>query len=158
MAEEQTAPTTTDASPDLETWLRGVIADIIGVEDPDEIKPDKDGDYSLSLGSALTFISILPDPQRLRIFSILVLGASEHPDLFVHLNRINSDLEIGSVHLFEDRIILRHTMLAETLAFGDVRKTLIYFTEMADTYDHKLQERFGGATAFRQERGDEIDV
>ena len=158
MADSNKDPGPDEAAPSLETWLRGVIADIIQVDDPDSVTPDDDGDYSLVLGSSETYIRILQDPQRLVIFSDLVTEANEHPDLFIHLNQINANLDIGSVHFANGRICLRHTVLAESLSFGDVRLTLTYFSEMADTYDHKLQERFGGSTALRQETGDEIDV
>ena len=158
MAENTPEPSDYETSPTLEEWTRGVIASLLEIP-AEEVQQREDGAFHLSRGSAAIWVQpYTSDPPHLWIYSWMVTGLKPHPDLLTMINQINVHSAIGTVDYNDDGVRVSHALLAGLLDADDVRRINTIVADIADDYDHLIQERFGGRIAYYQARGDEIDV
>jgi hypothetical protein len=133
-----------------------VVASMFELDD-DQVYTDKDGDICVPSGSALVFISVIEDVAY-RLFSILLSGVTESNELYRVLNEINCNLNIGRIFFINEQIILEHSVMPQSANEGDLTTCISVLTSLADHYDNKLQERFGGKLFLRERAEDEIEV
>lgn len=138
--------------------LRDFVEMCLAIMVNDDIFVDQDGDFVLVAGSAVVYVSILDDPECLRIFSIPLTAVPENPDLYRVLNDINMHLRIGRFVYVGDAILLEHYLLPTGLSVEELVIVIRNIQATADHFDDRLQSRFGGRTFFPQRADDEIDV
>lgn len=126
--------------------------------DVEKILVDDDGDIGVPCGSALVFVRFPTNVNAIRLFSIL-LKNPEGNDVYGTLNDINSNLNAGFLYFSNNMIFLEHTILADGgVSLVNLIKNIDYFTDTADFFDDKLQERFGGEIFRMSPAADEIEV
>jgi len=133
-----------------------VVANMFELED-DQVYIDKDGDICIPSGSALVFISVIEDVAY-RLFSILLSDIDESDELYRTLNQINSNLNLGRIFSINEQIILEHSVMVQSVNEHELSTCINVLTSLADHYDDKLQERFGGKLFLRERAEDEIEV
>lgn len=138
--------------------LRDFVEMCLAIMVNDDIFVDQDGDFVLVAGSAVVYVSILDDPESLRIFSIPLTAVPANPDLYRVLNDINMHLRFGRFVYVGDAILLEHYLLPTGLSVEEVVIVIRNIQVTADHFDDRLQSRFGGQTFFPQRADDEIDV
>lgn len=124
----------------------------------DDVFVDPDGDFAIAAGSAVVFVSVLSDPECLRIFSVALSDVPSHRDLYRILNDINSHLRIGRFVCVGDAVLLEHYLLPVGLSVQELIVIIRNIQATADYFDDRLQARFGGKTFLPQRAEDEIDV
>jgi hypothetical protein len=152
---DKTQPKSHDRS-SMMNFAVQVVANMFELDD-DQVPIDKDGDICVPSGSALVFISVIEDTAY-RLFSILLSGVTESYELYRVLNEINCNLNIGRIFFINDQIILEHSIMLQSANQGDFATCISVLTSLADHYDDKLQERFGGKLFLRERADDEIEV
>ena len=127
--------------------------------DVEKILVDDDGDIGVPCGSALVFVRFPTNVNAIRLFSILLRNIPEGNDVYGTLNDINSNLNAGFLYFSNNMIFLEHTILADGgVSLVNLIKNIDYFTDTADFFDDKLQERFGGEIFRMSPAADEIEV
>lgn len=131
-------------------------AGLYGVSE-DKVYIDGDGDILVPCGSAAVFINVIENLQ-IKVFSIMVREPRECEDMYRLINEVNSNLKIGHVFYSSECIILEHGLFAKWTTQAELRTVIDIIGDLADFYDHKLQERFGGSLFLREKAEDEIAV
>jgi len=131
-------------------------AELYGVS-PDKIFIDEDGDVIVPCGSTLVFITVIENTE-IRVFSVLVREPNACPEMYEVLNEINGNLKIGRIFYSSGVIVLEHNLRAQATNKAELIFAIDIVGDLADNFDHKLQERFGGTLYKREKDEDEISV
>lgn len=106
--------------------------------------------YVVRQGTAYIYIQILPwEPDRavVRFVAQLVRGVEMTPDLAMKLLRMNARLRFGAFGYVPQGacVVLVHTLLGgETLDPDEILAALRDMSVIADEYDDRIFEEFGG--------------
>jgi hypothetical protein len=111
--------------------------------------------WTLQRGSAAIFVTLISRPTSpdgavrtyLRVASpVLELGPPEgHERLFRHLLVLNAaGLANAAFGLIGDRVVVVSERPTEDLQRGEVEQTIRHLAAIADTYDNRLEAKFGG--------------
>jgi hypothetical protein len=138
-------------------FAKGVIAAMYKVDEED-LFVDSDGDLFIPAGSAGIFLRVMEAPDEFRIFSPLLSDVEESPMLYALINQINSDLRFGCLYYSNRSIILDHGLIGRTISPLQLAIIVDTLADTADFYDHRLQEKLGGAVFLRERDEDEIEV
>jgi hypothetical protein len=152
------APTEEDPPPasgndPLRQWVGNCIEDIFG-----PVHVDSDGDFVLPTGSAIVYVSPIHDPDRVRVFAILLREVADSPKVLPLINAINLQVPLGRLSYVGERIVLEQTIFPPGLSQQNLELTVGIISRAADFFDHRLQAEVGGVTALRERAADEIDV
>lgn len=118
---------------------------------------DTDGDILAPSGSAAVFLSAIED-REFRVFSPMVQNVNVCDDLFRVLNEINAKLRHGRIFCIGDQVILEEILDAGHASLYTLGFIVGTIGNIADFYDHKIQDRFGGSLFLRERAEDEINV
>ena len=125
--------------------LLAAIREIIGFGD---LEFDNDGDICLPRGSQVVFVRRLGTTPFVRIWSPLVRGVDEAPDLLGQLNSLNVSAGLVRFSVHDGVIFAEADVAAEPLVAKLVDRALRRFCDATDGVDVMLQREFGGRTAF----------
>lgn len=132
------------------------VASLYGV-DKGRIYIDSDGDILAPSGSAAVFLSAI-EGREFRVFSPMVQNVSFCDELLRTLNEINIKVRFGRLFFIENTIILEQILDAKQTSIFTLGYTVGVIGEIADFYDHKIQDKFGGTLFLRERAEDEINV
>ena len=150
-AEEQ-VPSGEEAG--LFAFVAGVMVDLMG----EGVFLDNDGDFVVPLGSSVTYVQVLTEPEAVRLYSPLVVDVAPSPRVFELCNSINTKLLVGRLVYTNEAIVLEHVLLPMGLSGEEVSVALRMLATAADYFDHRLQSELGGRIAQPERAEDEIDV
>ena len=121
---------------------------------------DDDGDVPIRVGSAMYYVRVLDmDPVMVRLFAPLVRNVKKSAKLLEAINQINTEIIGARVFWDDDDVTVATEMPAETLDPAEMSGQCVNIGNIADTYDNKLQEEFGGEVFFTEPEGEEsVDV
>jgi hypothetical protein len=122
------------------------------------VSHDDEGSIIVAAGSTNVFITINPDPLFARVSALLVRDVTATPDLYETLNFINRSLQFGRVFTVEGYIILEDCLFPTSAMEDNVLHTVSSLCFLADVYDDRLHETFGGTMMKLAPGGDSIDV
>lgn len=114
-------------------------------------KKDPDGDYLLPVDDVHVFVAphVVPGGGVVvRIFAVTNVGVTVTPELGLFLARLNFGLVFGRFALdAEHRAIwVDETLLGEHFSDDELRFTVQAVASIADAWDDRLKQMFGGAT------------
>lgn len=102
-------------------------------------------------GSAFTTLCVNPigiHSSVVEFYCLLVRQPRSGPDLFTWLLRQNYRIRFGALSIDGDGdIVLKHTLVGDTLTADEIRIVLGLLVDLADDLDEKIVEQFGGFTA-----------
>ncbi len=127
----------------------------------DEVRPNDKGEYLFRRGSAEVCVRIDEgEPTRVSIYSVLVRDVKKSARLLEAINAINAEIDFARVFWLEHAVVLMTELLASTLDAEQLRAASEMVARLADNLDSQLKKKFGGKTAFPDERlrSDEVDV
>lgn len=100
-------------------------------------------------GTAIVYIRLVAgEPPLLRIFSPVLRGVSNTPELLRELNDLNSRLNFLRLFWRDKTIYAAAELLAEVLVDEALSHAIDTIADAADYYDEHLEPRFGGEKAF----------
>ncbi len=115
---------------------------------------DEDRDYVCPINDVKIIVAPRATPDGhviLRVFAVTNVGVSITPELGLFLARLNFGLMFGRFALDADHqaIFVDETLLGDEVSPEEVRFTVKAVAEIADMWDDRLKEMFGGGT-FRE--------
>ncbi|MEM1171811.1 MAG: YbjN domain-containing protein [Cyanobacteria bacterium P01_H01_bin.35] len=124
----------------VDGWMKELFSDY-----PWE-KLDEPG-FSIFLGSAWVEVRIYPwgEDSIINTRSTVVIGAELKSDLLEFLLRANSDMQFGGFSLDANgNILFQHSIVGSTCDPNELEESALAVLEVADNYDDKIVERWGG--------------
>ena len=140
----------------LLAFAKSAVGSLYGIN-PEDVYTDSDGDILAPCGSAGVFVSVVDD-NEFRVFSLVLRGPRECEELFRIINDINQDLRLGRMFYTGSTILLAHSLVAKWTTLAELRVVIDVIGDVADFYDHRLQEILGGELFLRERAQDEISV
>jgi hypothetical protein len=140
----------------LLAFAKEAVASLYGIQ-AENVYTDSDGDILAPCGSAGVFVSVIDDVE-FRVFSLVLREPRESDELFKIINDINQDLRIGRMFYTGSAILLAHNLMAKWTTLAELRVVIDVIGDVADFYDHRLQEVLGGELFLRERAQDEISV
>ena len=125
--------------------LLAAMREITGFGD---LEFDNDGDICLPRGSQVVFVRRLGPTPFVRIWSPLVRGVDETPELFGQLNSLNASAGLVRFSIHDGVVFAEADVAAEPIVAKHVDLALRRFCGATDGVDVMLQREFGGRTAF----------
>lgn len=156
------SPLSSSRSPDsfdresLISFAKEAVSALYGVSE-ENVYVDGDGDILAPCGSAAVFVSVVDD-NEFRVFSLLLRDPRECDELYRVINDVNSNLRLGRLFYSGGIVILEHNLPARYTTFAGLKLVIDVIGDVADFYDHRLQEMFGGSLFLRERAQDEISV
>lgn len=129
---------------DVSQLLLDTLKESTGISD---LSYDEDGDIGILYGSALTFIRLVNEAQRIRFFSIILTDVDDDVDIYKHINDINADEELIRFFYKEEAIFGILDVFAEPYVGEHVEQAFEYFSTTVDRIGIQLQKTFGGHTS-----------
>jgi hypothetical protein len=106
---------------------------------------------SVQQGSSNVLIRLLDsDEPRLQVFSLMLQGVKETPELLEVLNGLTAGLAFAKIFWVDDDVVVATELLAESLDRDSLNAAVGVIAGAADRFDDELKARFGGETAFPQ--------
>lgn len=125
--------------------LLAAIREVTGFGD---LEFDNDGDICLPHGSQVVFVRRLGATPFMRIWSPLVRGVRETPELLGQLNSLNASAGLVRFSAYDGVVFAEADVAAEPIVAKHVDIALRRFCDATDGVDVMLQRQFGGRTAF----------
>ena len=130
----------------LRPYVEKVLSEYLGA---DHLIADHDGDYPVQHGSALYYVRLVDEkPPVVRIFSWMLHDVECTPDLLEALNEVNKSVSFVRLFWSDGDVVVATELLAETLDPEELAKGCDTVAQVADRYDNRLKERFGGNIQF----------
>ena len=141
----QQSGSATESDSSFAQELLAAIREITGFGD---LEYDNDGDICLPRGSQVVFVRRLGAAPFVRIWSPLVRGADETPELLGQLNSLNASAGLVRFSVHDGVIFAEADVAAEPIVAEHVDLALRRFCDATDGIDVMLQREFGGQAAF----------
>ena len=125
--------------------LLAAIREATGLGD---LEFDTDGDICLPRGSQVVFVRRLGATPFVRIWSPLVRGVDETPELLAQLNSLNASAGLARFSVLDGVVFAEADVAAEPIVAKHVDLALRRFCGATDGVDAMLQCEFGGRNAF----------
>jgi hypothetical protein len=122
----------------LKVFLKGKVPEL-----------DADGDIQLQFGSASVFVRVLSDPPRVRIFSPLLWGVEETPELLKAVNETNLNTLYGRAMWTGRELVMALDVPAPGITAEAISFACFAIGSAADHFDEPLRLRFAGQTQLR---------
>jgi hypothetical protein len=132
-------------SPNIAMNLLETIRTVSGNDDLDF---DSDGDVGIRYGSIIAFARVIGEPPMVHLFSPVVTGVTESPEVFERLNEINGHTQIMRFYWRDGTIYAVADVPAAPFVSAHIADVFKAFCRVADDMDDLLQSEFGGRTTF----------
>jgi hypothetical protein len=131
--------------------LRQRVEKLLGEMVGEVPEQDPDGDYLLPIDDVHVFVAprVVPGGAVVvRVFAVTNVGATVTPELGLFLARLNFGLVFGRFALDAEHhaIWVDETLLGEHFSDDELRFTVRAVASIADEWDDRLKQMFGGAT------------
>ena len=118
-------------------------------------------DFYLKYGSTVVEISVKPYEEEDAVVEVLaycVQGVDSTPELMQELLRLNTEIPIGAFSMVNNDVYYSHSFFARTLPADQLIASLNSVASIADLWDEKIIERYGGQTALDRLRSFSRDL
>lgn len=148
---------------ELRERVTGLLAEYLdeaGDADPDEgcvpgeVDPDQGLDpleapVAIRSGTALVLVRLVDaEPALVRVFSPLLREVARSDELLAELNEINAHLSFLRLFWRDDTVFAASELLAASLDLASLANACDALCDLADYYDERLHDRFGGTLAY----------
>ena len=118
-----------------------------------QVSPDDDGDYPVRYRNALCCVRLVGDKDPVvQVFSLAVSGNTSTPELFEELNSVNSSIKFARIFWVREQVLIKTELVGEGVQPADFDNACGAVATITDHYGPLLAERFGGRTAFADEK------
>ena len=134
----------------VRAYVESMLERLIGAQ---QISPDDDGDYPVRYRNALYYVRLVGDVDPVvQVFSVAISGVTLTPELFEELNSINSTIKFARTFWVRDQVLIETELVGEGVEPADFDNACRAVATITDHYGPLLAERFGGKTAFADEK------
>ncbi len=127
-----------------EELRRHVIDTVAAVTESGTAQVDADGDIPVRNGTAVTFVRVIEDPLRVRLFSPLLVDVPSTVASLEAVNDWNRRLPFGFLLVADTQVLLVADLVGDPFVPSQLLEALMVITELADVLDEQLQEVLGG--------------
>jgi hypothetical protein len=137
----------------LTVYVESLLKRLIGAT---EVVADKDDDYPIRYKDALYYVRVVGDVDPVvQVFSVAVSGIAGKAGLFKELNTINSNIKFARIFWILDQVLVESEMVGEGVEPADFDNACRAVATITDHFGPLLAEKFGGKTAFADEKSEE---
>lgn len=129
----------------LRAQVKDVVRAVLGVDD---LAVDKEGNFPIRTDASLTYVRVFDDTPVVRVFSPILWGFGEPPDIESTVNEINRHTNWVKAVWENGAIVLFSDVVGRPLAESQLAAALTAVIRRADEMGPLLQQRYGGRTAF----------
>ncbi len=134
----------------VRAYVESLLERLIGAK---QVSPDDDGDYPVRYRNARYHVRLVGDVDPVvQVFSVAVSGIAPTPALFKELNTINSSIRFARIFWVREQVLIESEMVGEGVEPADFDNACRAVATITDHYGPLLAERFGGKTAFADEK------
>lgn len=134
----------------VRAYVESLLERLIGAK---QVSPDDDGDYPVRYQNALYYVRLVGEVDPVvQVFSVAVSGITPTPALFKELNTINSSIKFARAFWVRDQVLIETELVGEGVEPADFGNACRAVATITDHYGPLLAERFGGKTAFADEK------
>lgn len=136
----------------VRAYTESLLKQILGT---DELIRDPDGDYRVRYNSALYFVRIVDkrfDDPVVQVFAIGVDKVAASAELFEALNGINTELNYARTFWLRQQVLFESEVAGKALSLDAFSRACGSVASAADHFGRLLAQRFGGNTAFDDEK------
>ncbi len=129
--------------------------------DGEQIRRSEKGEYLFRRGSAEICVRIdESDHTTVSVYSVILRNVKKSARLMDALNTLNAEIDLARTFWLENAVVLVTELLAASLDAEQLRASCELVAHRADELGTQLKKKFGGKTAFPEERlrADEVDV
>jgi hypothetical protein len=129
--------------------------------DGSEMRTTDKGEYQFRRGSAEVCVRVDEgEPTTVSVYSVVLRNVKKSARLLDALNAINAGIDFTRVFWVQNAVVLITELVAASLDAEQLRASCELVARRADELDTQLKKKFGGKTAFADERlrTDEVDV
>lgn len=130
---------------DLDAQVEWATGQWLGTAD---VKRDDDGDIPIRSGSAIMFVRVYDTPPVVEVFSPVVGGVTDTPDLLRRVNLLTAQLPLVRFAVVKDSLIASLQILGEPFTPEHLQTALDIVGDVADRLDDELAREFGGRVFF----------
>lgn len=124
--------------------------------DREKVTPDEDGDYPVRFRQALYYVRLVGDTHPvLQVFSVTLADVPCTQELLEELNRLNADVRFVRVFWVREQVLVESDLVGSTLDPEEFDNACTAVATITDHIGPVLAERFGGRTAFADEKAAE---
>ncbi len=116
---------------------------------------------SVAVGSASVDVSVRPwrDDALIAVRSVLITGVRLEHALYDFLLHENNKLDVGAFGIGDrGEVVFSHTILGSTCESRDLRASVWSVMNVADQYDDRIQEHWGGQCAIDRKLAQQVEV
>ena len=104
---------------------------------------------AIRAGTAVVHVRLIDaEPPVVRVFSSLLRRVDSSPELLAEINEINAHLSFARLFWRDGSVLAATELLASTIDPNELANACDVLCDVADYYDVKLHQRFGGELAF----------
>ncbi|MEZ5114689.1 MAG: hypothetical protein R2737_00360 [Candidatus Nanopelagicales bacterium] len=118
--------------------------------DPGDLVVDEDGDIPIRSGSAMIFVRVQPQWQRVDLFSPVLLDVTDSPELRARLIGLQTEVPYLRFGVQDDVVTAGFQVMANPFEKTHLCRALDLMAAACDDVDDVLQSEFGGRTFFGQ--------
>lgn len=134
----------------VRAYVESLLERLIGAQ---QVTPDADGDYPVRYRDALYYVRLVGDVDPVvQVFSVALSEVPATAGLLKELNSINSRIKFARVFWVRDQVLVESEMLGEGVEPLDFDNACRAVATITDHYGPLLAQRFGGKTAFADEK------
>jgi len=136
----------------LTAYVETLLERLIGAT---KVTPDPDGDYPVRYRDALYYVRVVGNVNPVvQVFSVAVSDVKPTAALFKELNTINSQIKFARAFWVQNQVLVESEMVGEGVEPADFDNACEAVAIVSDHFGPLLAERFGGKTAFADEKTD----
>lgn len=134
----------------VRAYVETLLERLIGAT---QIKPDADGDYPVRYKDALYYVRLVGDVDPVvQVFSVAVSGLPATAALLKELNAINTTIKFARIFWVRDQVLVESDLVGEGVEPVDFDNACQAVATITDHFGPVLAEKFGGKTAFADEK------
>ena len=134
----------------VRAYVESLLERLIGAQ---QVSPDDDGDYPVRYRNALYYVRLVGDVDPVvQVFSVAVSGVAPTAALFKELNTINSTIKFARAFWVREQVLVETELVGESVEPADFDNACQAVATITDHYGPRLAEKFGGKTAFADEK------
>ncbi len=129
--------------------------------DGQQVRQSDKGEYQFRRGSAEVCVRIDEgDETTVSVYSVILRGVKKSARLLDAINTVNADIDFTRLFWLQNAVILVTELMASSLDAEQLRASCDLVARRADDLDTQFKKKFGGKTAFADDRlrSDEVDV
>lgn len=137
----------------VRAFVESLLERLTGSE---KVVPDADDDYPVRFRGALYYVRLVGDVDPVvQVFSVALSGVPASARLLRELNRLNTEVRFARVFWVRDQVLVETELVGASIDPEGFENACRAVATVTDHIGPMLAQRFGGTTAFADEKSAE---